>query len=303
MKRKILVAPSSFGATDSSPRELLISHGFEIIPNPYGRKLAKEELLSLLPGVCGLVAGLETLDREVLEKSSLKAVSRCGSGTSNIDLKAASDLGIVISATPDGPANAVAELTIGMILSLIRLVPEMDRNLHSGMWDKKIGFELGGRTVAVIGLGRIGRRVAEFLHAFGARVIGIEIADISLPDYIARKDLKDALPLAEVIVLHASGDGEILGVKQFELIKKGVFLLNPARGGLINEQALVQALESGQVRGAWLDTFGEEPYRGPLARFSQVILTPHIGSYTAECRKKMETDAALNLIEALRNKL
>ncbi|MDA2932970.1 phosphoglycerate dehydrogenase [Acidobacteria bacterium AH-259-D05] len=280
--------------------ESLKSAGLKVVDNPFKRKLTKDELLELLsPDVIGLVAGLEPLDREVLEGSNLKVISRVGSGLSNVDLEAARDLDIEVCFTPWGPTRAVAELTLCAMLSLMRRLPEMDRDLHEGEWNKKIGFQLEGKTVAIIGFGRIGKCVAELLSSFNTRILVVDpFIETSEIDYPV-SPLEEALPLADVITIHSSGDECVIGENQFAIMKKGVYLLNAARGELIAENSLIQALNSGRVAGAWLDTFETEPYTGPLTECEQVILTPHVGSYTYECRKQMETQAVENLINAL----
>ena len=297
----ILIGPSSFGALDPAPLNTLKSAGFEVINNPFGRKLIKGELLELLQGVRGLVAGLEPLDREVLEKSNLEVISRCGSGMSNVDLEAAKELGIEVFSTPHGPTTAVAELTLGALLSLLRMIPIMDRDLHKGNWSKRIGRQLERKTVAIVGFGRIGRRFAELLAPFSTRIL---VVDPFLRDFTEKLPvltLEEALPQADIVTLHSSGESIIIGENEFNLIKSGAFLLNAARGDLIDEDALVKSLEEGKIQGAWIDTFSQEPYSGPLTKFEQVILTPHVGSYSFECRRAMETESVGNLINAFKD--
>jgi D-3-phosphoglycerate dehydrogenase len=284
---------------DTSPFELLRAAGAEILNNPYGRKLTKDELLELLPGVDAIIAGLEPLTREVLERSSLRVISRCGSGMSNVDLQAAEELKIVLRSTPDAPTAAVAELTVGALITLLRHVRRMDEDLHQGKWSKRIGLQVEGRTVAVIGFGRIGRRVGALLKAFGARVIAVDAAYSGNVDGFEVALLDRALREADVITLHASGNSEIIGAEQLAAAKDGVFILNAARGELLNEEALIAGLRSGRVAGAWLDVFRDEPYAGPLIQFPQVLLTPHIGSGTAECRTRMEVEAVKNLLAVM----
>jgi len=294
--KKVLIAPSVFATPDSTPLEKLIRNGFELIKNPYGRKLTREELVHLLPGVQGLIAGLETLNRDILKSSNLRVISRCGSGISNIDLDAARELRINVFSTPEAPTNAVAELTIGAMISLIRYIPQMNSDLHNAKWTKKIGSQLEGRAVIIIGFGRIGRKIAELLMPFRVNIIAVD-PDCNLTSKGVRfLSLEEALPQADIITIHAAGDRIILGRKEFAAMKNGVFLLNCARGNIIDEAELVRSLENGLVSGAWLDCFSEEPYVGPLTKYPQVILTPHVGSYTAECRKRMEMEAVDNLI-------
>ena len=302
MAIKILVGPSSFAEADLTPMNRLIAAGYEVIDNPYKRKLTKQELLVLLDGsVVGLIAGLETLDREVLEKAGIRVISRVGAGLSNVDLQAARDLGIAVFNTPDAPTDAVAELTIGAMLSLLRMIPMMNQALHEGQWQKKIGLQLRGKTVAVIGFGRIGRRVAALLSPFGAKILVVDpcVDERTCAGY-RTATLQVALPEADIITVHSSGHDCIIGEKEFHRMKKGVCLLNAARGGVISEKALIEALENKTVAGAWLDTFEEEPYNGTLCKYPNVILTPHVGSYTAECRLRMENEAVNNLLNCLK---
>jgi len=299
IKGKVLIGPSTFGAADRAPLDRLQQAGAEVVPNPYGRKLSTDELRALLPGVVGLIAGLESLTREVLARSSLKVISRCGVGLSNVDLKAAEDLGITVRSTPDAPTAAVAELTIGALISLMRGLPQMDRDLHEGRWSKQVGVQLESKTVLLIGFGRIGRKVASLLKPFNVRLLAVDAALVGTVEGVPVLPLVKALPQADVISLHASGETEIIGEREFDLLKPGVFLLNAGRGGLVNESVLCQALEKGRVAGAWLDTFSREPYEGPLIRAPHVILTPHIGSSSIECRRRMEMEAVENLLAAL----
>ena len=298
---KILIGPSSFAAMEHAPMNRLAESGCTVIDNPYKRKLTRNELIELLSdGVTGLIAGLEPLDRDVLERSSIKVISRCGSGMSNVDVAAAEELGIKVYSTPFGPTNAVAELTIACLLSLLREMPQINNSMHMRRWDKRIGVELRGKRVAVIGYGRIGQRVGELLSAFDAEVIAVD------PEYngncanIKKMELHEALTMVDIFTIHSSGTECLFGENEFEAMKQGAFILNAARGELVDESALADALDSGKVAGAWLDTYSEEPYNGPLCGYSQVILTPHIGSYTAECRVAMETEAVENLLKGLR---
>ncbi len=301
MKHKVLIGPSTFAELDPTPMDVLIKAGCEVVNNPYKRKLTKPELNSLLQGVTGLIAGLEPLDREVMSRSELRVISRCGSGLSNVDLEAAKDLGIKVFSTPYGPTSAVAELTLGALLSLLRMIPLMDRDLHQGKWNKKIGIQLEGKTVVIIGFGRIGRRFSELLAPFKTRILVVDPFLSGYKEDFPLLTLEDALPQTDIVTLHSSGEVTIITEKEFNLFKPGVFLLNASRGGLIDEAALVKSLELGKIKGAWIDTFDQEPYLGPLTRFQQVILTPHIGSYTLECRRSMETESVENLLDGLRN--
>ena len=296
---KVLITTSSFG---DEGIQTLQKSGIEVVNNPYGRKITQTEAVSLLKGVDGVIAGLEQYDKDVLSRSELKVISRCGSGLSNIDLDAAKKLNIAVYSTPDGPTQSVAELTIGCLLILIRNVPHVNNLMHAGKWEKTTGHLLKDMNVLLIGYGRIGKTVAKILNAIGANIFVYDpfVSENNIPDHFTKIDLTNGIKIADVITLHSSGEELILGEKEFYLMKSGVYILNVARGGLIDEDALKRSLNSGQVRGAWLDTFQKEPYKGKLSDFEQVILTPHIGSYTMEGRKKMELDSANNLLKGLR---
>lgn len=298
MAIKIFIGPSSFAEIDKSPLTRLKEAGYEVIDNPYKRKLTEAELIELLPGVKGIIAGLEPLNSKVLQNCDLKVISRCGSGMSNVDTEKAKELGIAVRSTPLGPTDAVAELTIGCLIGLIRQIPQMNQLLHGKIWAKRIGRQLGRSCVTVIGLGNIGRRVAGLLVSFGAKVLGVDPKFSGKVDGIIVLDLKQALAAADIVTLHSSGDHCLLDDREFSLMKSGVYVLNAARGSLINEDALRRALDSGKVAGAWLDTYQKEPYEGRFCEYEQVILTPHIGSYTAECRSSMELESVENLINA-----
>jgi D-3-phosphoglycerate dehydrogenase len=297
--RQILIGPSSFGAVDVAPLERLRAAGFEVQSNPFGRKLTGEELIALLPGVVGLIAGLESLNESVLQQSELRAISRSGVGMSNVDLDAATRLGIVVRNTPDAPTVAVAELTLGAMLALLRQIVPMSADLHMGRWARKPGAQLEGRTVVVLGFGRVGRRVADLLLAFGADVIAVDPHVSTVEPPIELLSLGEALARADIVTVHASGEQAILGQPELLLLKPGAFVLNCGRGDLVNEEALCAVLDSGQVAGAWVDAFSDEPYAGPLTRYPQVLLTPHVGSFTVECRRRMEMEAVENLLDAL----
>ena len=300
-KERVLIGVSSFAEADDRPLGRLRSAGLGVTPNPFGRRLTGPEVSELMASdVVGLIAGLEPLDRGVLAGSHLRVVSRVGAGLSNVDLDAARDLGIDVRSTPDAPTEAVAELTLGAALALLRGLPAMDRAMHDGRWERHLGAQLGGKTVVIVGFGRVGRRVAELLAPFGARVLVVDPnLDPSQTAGYPLLPLSEALPQAEVLTLHASGEDRLLDAAAFAAMADGVFVLNAARGGLIDEAALAAALDSGKVAGAWLDTFVDEPYAGPLRAYSNVLLTPHAGSDTRECRARMEMEAVENLLEAL----
>lgn len=298
---KILLGPSSFAEMNQAPLQKILAEGYEVIENPVKRKLTKPELFELLTeGVVGLIAGLEPLDSEVIEKSHLKVISRCGSGVSNVDLHAAEKKGVKVFSTPNGPTIAVAELALASLLALLRKLPQMNQDLHEKTWNKQMGTQLRGKKAAVIGFGRIGQAVANMLLSFGVEVITVDpFKQCTANSEIKFMDLKSALPLVDIVTLHCAGEKVLIGEEELKLMKPASYLLNAARGSLVDEQALIRALENGRIVGAWFDTFWEEPYYGLLCKYPQVILTPHVGSYTLEGRLTMEMDAVDNLLKGL----
>ena len=295
---RVLITTSSFGEEGI---HIIKKSGIEVVNNPYGRKITQTEAVSLLKDVDGVIAGLEQYDYDILSKSKLKVISRCGSGLSNIDLDAAKKLGIAIYNTPEGPTQSVAELTIGCLLTLIRDVPRVNNLMHVGKWEKTTGHLLKDMNVLLIGYGRIGKTVARILDVIGAKILVFDpfVSGENIPVNFTKVDLDGGIKIADVITLHSSSEDLILGKKEFGLMKPGVYILNVARGRLVDENALERSLISDQVAGAWLDTFQEEPYHGKLSNYDQVILTPHVGSYTYEGRRKMELDTVNNLIKGL----
>jgi D-3-phosphoglycerate dehydrogenase / 2-oxoglutarate reductase len=298
----VAIGPSSFAEVDRSPLDMLSKAGIEVRHNPFNRRLNEDETIELLRDADGLIAGLEPLNQKVLISShKLKAIARVGIGTENIDLETSEKLAIKVSNTPDGPTEAVAEMCLTALLAMIRRLIPFNMDMHRGKWNKTIGLGVAGTNILLVGYGRIGRRFAELLRPLGARILvcdpntsqdEIRNGEILLP-------LDEGLKEAEVISLHASGKNIILNRSAFHKMRKGAVLLNSARGELLDESALIEALEKNIVSSAWMDSFSNEPYSGPLMKYEQVVLTPHISTYSIQCRKNMETDAVKNLFRDL----
>jgi len=303
---KILISTSSFGKYDDAPVKKLTNSGYEIVLNPYKRTLKNEETGKLLNGITGLIAGTEQLTCDMLKQADkLKVISRCGTGMDNVDLKAAEQLGIKVFNTPDAPAQAVAELTLGLILALYRNIPGNDREVRSGKWEKGMGKLLQGKVLGILGLGRIGRKLVELTAPFGLLVVACDVnPDISFVEKhkIKLSSMEELLSTSDIVSIHVSygtGTKNLIDKKKLALMKHSSILINTSRGGVINEGALAEALAGGGLAGAALDVFENEPYAGPLKGMDKVILTPHIGSYAVESRVKMEMDAVDNLIKGL----
>lgn len=220
----------------------------------------------------------------------------------SVDIDAAAELGVWLKNTPDAPAAAVAELTLGMMLSVLRRLPEADRGIRSNRWNPLMGRLLSAQTVGLIGFGRIGRRVARLVRAFGARIIVYDKQQLSPEEGVEFRSLDDVIGTADVLSLHvpyAQDMHHFLDRERIAAMKPGAVLINAARGGLIDEEALLNALQAGHLSGAALDCFEAEPYSGPLAALPQVLLTAHMGSYAREARNLMEQEAVDNLLQGL----
>jgi D-3-phosphoglycerate dehydrogenase / 2-oxoglutarate reductase len=307
---KIFISTTSFAEYDKSPISILEEKGLKVALNPYGRTLTKEEIAHFLDGVVGLIAGTEVLNKEALSSArSLKVISRCGAGMDSIDLKAAEALGIKVFNTPDAPTLAVAELTIGLIFALLRHLVKADSSIREGKWKKYMGSLLQSKKVGIIGLGRIGKKVAEMLAPFGVEILSCEPKpdkDFINAHGIKNMTLQDILTNSDIVTLHLTRDtgskGYFIGKREIHLMKKDAFLINTARGNLIDEEALICALKNNKICGAAIDVYEKEPYTGLLRELKNVILTSHMGSYAKEARIKMEREAVDNLIKGLGDK-
>ena len=298
---KIAITTSSFARYSDEPLKLLEQAGVEYVMNDKGRALTEEEAIQILEGCHGVAAGTEPLTKKVMDAlPDLKVISRCGTGMDNVDRAYAAEKGIEVRNTPDGPTLAVAELTLGLILTLLRQVPHQDRELRSGVWKKRMGNLLHGKNVGIVCFGKIGQAVAHLLEPFGVNV-GYHDPFADVPGY-TRLELDDLMGWADVITLHCpktENGAPLLDLGRLSLMRPGSIILNIARGGLIDEKALLGLLTAGHLAGAALDCFTKEPYDGPLKEMDNVILTPHIGSYAKEARIIMETDTIKNLLDVL----
>lgn len=305
---RILTSPSSFGQISPEPFNILEKNDFQIINNPFGRKLTEDEVIDLAKDCIGIVAGVEPLTAKVMDAlPKLKCISRVGVGMDNVDLEYAKLKGIKVVNTPDGPTRSVAEFTLAMTLALLRKIPQADAAIKNNIWEKQTGNLIYNKTVGIIGLGRIGRMVAELFRGIGNHVIGYDLysdKEWANNEGVQLKSFEEVVKQADILTLHVPGNKDktsIIGNKEINQMKDGAFLINLSRGGTVDEEALYRALKSNKLSGAGIDVFSQEPYDGPLCQLENVILTPHIGSYAKEGKLKMEIDAVNNLIETLKN--
>ena len=300
----LVISTSSFDIDNNPPIQHLLQQGMQIITNPHRRKLTEDEIIELLSsGAVGLIAGIEPLTERVFQSAkNLRVISRCGAGLDSVDLVAARNHGITVLNTPEAPAQAVAELTMGFILSLLRQISQIDQSVRQGEWPRTQGRLLAAQTVGIIGLGHIGRRVARLCQAFEANVIVHDPYANQVPTGVALMPLEQLLATADIITLHlpyAPDTHHLLNAKAFATMKPEAIVINAARGGLVDENALAEALQTGKLSAAALDVFEQEPYHGPLIECSNIILTSHVGSLARESRQRMEVEAAENLLQGL----
>ncbi len=286
---RLLVTPTSYGKNDRRLKSDLETQTGEVIYNPTGKPLAAAEVARLLPGVDGYIAGLDEINASALAAADrLRVIARYGVGVDNVDLEAAKAKGIVVTNTPGANAVSVAELTIGLMLALARQIPEAVEAVRSGKWPRYAGLSLEGKKFGILGLGAIGMQVARRLKAFDCSVIAYDplIDPATLGDVgVELTKLEVVRAEADFLSLHLPLLPETRGMINDAFLremKAGAFLINTARGELIDEGALLRALTTGHLRGAGLDAFAAEPpdTTNPLLAMPQVIATPHLGAQT-----------------------
>ncbi|MBD3207572.1 3-phosphoglycerate dehydrogenase [Candidatus Bathyarchaeota archaeon] len=256
------------------------------------------------------------ISRGVMDQSpKLKVIGVHGIGCDHVDLEAAREKGIIVCNTPDALTVTVAEMAIGLILSVLRNIVRADKAVRSGEWNRKysdlIGVELSGKTVGIIGMGRIGQATAERLRALGANIIYFSRTrrrEIENSFGFEWKDLNELLADSDIISLHLPGTPEthhMIGNEEFEIMKNGVILINTARGRVIDESALLEALQSGKISSAALDVFEKEPLstENPLCNFNNVVLTPHLAASNIEGMERMALQVADCVLKSLRGEI
>lgn len=307
VKYKILCTSRSFGREYEKPLELLKNNGCEIVMNPLGRSLRENELMPLIKGIDGVIAGDDEITAKVIEASDkLKVISKHGVGVDNIDIAAAMARGIVVTNTPGVNADAVADLVFGMILCLARKIIESDRMTKEGGWERICGVSVCGKTIGIIGLGRIGKKVALRAKGFNMKILVGDIfedKDFNKIYNVTFCGLEEILTKADFIVIACNLTVDtkgLIGEKEFSLMKGDAYLINTARAEIVDKKALVNALEEKMIAGAAIDVYEKEPpIDNSLLGLDNVITTSHIGAYTKEAMKKMGNMAAQNTLDIL----
>jgi len=305
---KVLVTARSVAASGEI-RAILESAGHEVIVHVGDSAWPEAEMLRIVPGVDAVIAGLDEITARVFAAGSptLKIVARNGAGYDNVDVEAAGRLGIAVTLAPGANTMSVCELAFGLMLSLARRIPELDANVRQGSWKRALGVELHGKVLGVLGTGSIGSEVIKRAHAFGMIIVAF---DILRSNGLCRQfDLRylpreDVFRQADFLTLHLPvtvDTRNTINAATLGVMKKTAFIINTARGELVDEKDLYDALRSGEIAGYGTDTFSQEPPAtgNPLLTLPNVIATPHCGAYTKEAVARCGITAAQEVVRVL----
>ncbi|GIW81557.1 MAG: hypothetical protein KatS3mg105_3364 [Gemmatales bacterium] len=305
---KVLITPNTLVRTEGPHLRLLREAGLEPAYPPRAGLLSEEEIMELLPGAVAVIAGSEPYTRRVFAAApTLRVVARAGVGYDAVDLQAATEHGVAVTITPGANHEAVAEHTMGFILALAKDLRRQDLATRAGQWPRHASIHLRGQTLGIIGLGRIGKSVARRAAAFRMRLVAYE----PFPDneFVKELDISllpfdDVLKQADFVTLHVPLSREsrhLINARTLSLMKPTAFLINTARGGLVCERDLLQALRAKKLAGAGLDVFENEPARDhPLFQLDNIIVTAHTAGIDRASLEAMGTDAARSIISLLR---
>ena len=265
-------------------------------------------MVNSLQGHDGVIAGTELYSEEILSQlPNLKVISRLGVGLDNIDLEFAKSMGLKVYKSTTTPALAVVELTLGLILDLLRKINIQNTQLKSGVWKKQMGELFTGKTLGIVGMGNIGKQLVKLLSGFNLNIITHDLYRDKLfakEHNIQYVELADLLKQSDILSLHlnlTADTNKLFDYNIFKKMKRNAILINASRGEIIHEADLIKALDEKLIQGVGLDVFENEPYNGPLVNYENVIITPHIGSYAKEIRIQMELEASNNLVEGFVN--
>ena len=309
-KPRVLVTTVPFGEQDRLPRLMLEEAGVDYTVNPFGRKIKEDELVEIIGEYDVLIAGTEPITARVIKQAKkLKFISRVGIGLDSVALTSAKERGIQVSYTPDAPAPAVAEMTLGLMLTLLRRINISNLEIHSGCWTRYSGKRLAECTVGIIGVGRIGQKVIKHLKGFKPKKVLVNdldtrnLGEVGFP--IEWLD-KDAIyKEADIITLHlplTRLTKNMITREHLFSMKTDAVIINTSRGGIINETDVYEVLKQGHLSGAAIDVFETEPYTGPLAKLDNCLLTSHMGSMAIDCRARMELEATAEAIRFIEHK-
>ena len=308
MKEKVLVTPRSFGKNDPAPIHLLEDAGYEVVKNPYGSIMSKEQMIEQVADVVGIVSGLDPLDADVVAAApKLKAISKYGAGVDNVDFDALKKRDIAFKTAAGANANAVADYTLALMLACARKLPLIDRNCHNRNWGKISTLDVYGKKLGILGLGAIGRGVAKRAAGFDMEVVAYDVfknEEYAAAHGIRYTDPEEIYRTCDFITLHLPLTDEtrdMISEPQFALMKPTAILINAARGGVVCEGALINALKTGKIYGAGFDAFLQEPPENDeLYALDNLIMGSHCAASTAGATLEMGMTSARHLIEMLK---
>ncbi len=308
---KVLITTVPFGGKNRLPLELLEKGGIEYLINPHKTKLTEDQLVDMVSDFDVIIAGTEPITEKVMAQATkLKLISRVGIGLDGVDLIAAKKKGVKVSYTPDAPSPAVAELALGMMLTLLRSVHISNFQMHQGKWQRIFGRRLTEVTVGIIGVGRIGAHLLRCMKGFD--MLQILANDIMPNDELSREfklkwvTKEEVYKEADIISLHlpmTSLTRNMIRREQLLSMKSDAMIINTSRGGIVNENDLYDVMMEGHLSGAAMDVFEHEPYTGKLAEIERCLLTAHMGSMSIDCRTQMEIEATEEAIRFLAGEL
>ena len=305
MKYKVVIATRSFGSSSQKPWNILREGQCDVVHEDIA-SISDEELISILSQADGFIVGARKITAGMMADSRLKVISMHGVGTDHIDLEAAKKHNVIIANCPGANANSVADLTVGLMLALARNIPQASQAVKNGEWGRYAGVEIWSKTLSLFGFGAIGRAVAR-------RAAGFSMSILVYDPFVSQADVEKSggrictldhlFREADFLSLHAPLTSEtkyIINHQALIQMKPSAFLLNMARGGLVDESALYEALKQNVIAGAALDAFAREPpIANPLLNLSNVVATPHMGAHSREATTNASIMAARNVVQAL----
>jgi len=306
-RKKVLITPRSFGMGSKAPLDLLLQNGCEIILNPFGRILTKDEMISLIQDVDGVIVGVDSMDEEVLRHASkLKVISKYGVGTDNIDVSYASERGIPVAVSAGANKEAVADYAFALMLGAARRITRIDRECRSLNWTKITTIDVWQKTLGLIGLGNIGKGVAQRASGFEMKVLAYDLVEDReyAKNYgIQYVPLETIYEKADFISIHLPLNEQtrhMISYPQIQRMKNTAVIVNTARGGLIDEEALYDALKEQKIWGAGIDVFEQEPpVNRKLLELDNLLIGSHSAASTFAAIDNMGLVASANLIKHL----
>ncbi len=307
---RVLVTSTPFALVDRQPLEMLSALGVDCLVNPLGVKPTEEQMLELVSDVDAIIAGTEPItDRVMANAPRLRLISRLGVGLDSVDLNAARQRSIAVSYTPDAPVPAVAEMTVAIMMVLLRSLHVSNSRMHDGEWCKIMGRRISEVTIGIVGVGLIGTAVLRKLVALGVSEILLHdlipsprIADEVQDAVLKWVPLDRLLAESDVVTLHlplTESTTHLIGFNELMSMKEDSVIINTSRGAIVDEDDLYEVLASGHLSGAGIDVFEHEPYSGPLEKVERCLLTSHMASASIDCRTRMEIEATEEVVRFL----